>query len=210
MLHLTLHHLQGYDLEEMDTAMFGGGSDPYLIVTTDPPSLLMTKQKITFESDGVKSSVIKHSLHPIWKDELDLTLCSIDLDGLSKNASLIISVWDEDVMSADDLIGVMTIPMQAIISALSLDRRTDISQSVARYVFNEAIRCNSEVMGRLSGVISYAGSSGGLRGEGRVFQEIVDMQRSIDDDRYRGASYLPLSRASVEQQHTPGCGCVLN
>lgn len=44
VLRLLVSNLKGYDLEEMDSQLFGGGSDPYILFTTDPPSLLLTKR----------------------------------------------------------------------------------------------------------------------------------------------------------------------
>ena len=38
--------MRGENLEEMDSAMFGGLSDPYFKVTTDPPNLLMKDNKV--------------------------------------------------------------------------------------------------------------------------------------------------------------------
>jgi hypothetical protein len=45
-LKLTLLNMKGENLEEMDSAMFGGLSDPYFKVTTDPPNLLMKDNKV--------------------------------------------------------------------------------------------------------------------------------------------------------------------
>eukprot|EP00981_Chlorochromonas_danica_P012159 scaffold4581_cov209-Ochromonas_danica.AAC.3 len=42
-LKFVITNLQGHDLEEMDAAMFGGLSDPYIVITTDPAPLLLTR-----------------------------------------------------------------------------------------------------------------------------------------------------------------------
>jgi hypothetical protein len=107
---LTLSNLRGKDLAEMDPAALGGGSDPYIIVTADPHEI------IKFSTSKFKSETIKHNLNPDWKDmKMEINLKTIDLDGLSCNAHLLVQVWDEDVVGVDDLIGTVTIPFSSII-----------------------------------------------------------------------------------------------
>ena len=145
--YLTLHisDLKGYNLEEMDSQMFGGGSDPYISFYTDPPSLQLSKKgKVMANPDPLKSSVILHNLNPVWKETLTLRLASIDLYGMAKNASLLLTVWDMDRMNAHDLIGAVSIPFHAIFEALIQ----------GDYVFETDIHSNAEVMGRISGRIS--------------------------------------------------------
>jgi hypothetical protein len=145
LLRLQVFDLKGLELEEMDAQMFGGGSDPYIVITTDPPNLLLHKHRIFQEVQGVKSKVIKHEVNPVWSDPMFLSLASTDLEGLSRNASLIFQVWDEDRYNADDLIGCVTIPLKEVLMCVFVDRRP--------YVFEKFLRCNSEVMGRLAGRI---------------------------------------------------------
>ena len=57
VIHKSCHSL-GTNLEEFDLEMFGGGSDPYIIVTTEPQSLLMTDT-----TPGVTSH--KHHKHDL-------------------------------------------------------------------------------------------------------------------------------------------------
>jgi hypothetical protein len=84
LLKLQAFDLKGYDLEEMDLQAFGGGSDPYIVITTDPPSLLLHKQRIRCNVPGLKSKVIKHDVNPVWPDPMYLSIGSVDLEGLSK------------------------------------------------------------------------------------------------------------------------------
>jgi hypothetical protein len=84
LLKLQAFDLKGYDLEEMDLQAFGGGSDPYIVITTDPPSLILHKQRIRCTVPGLKSKVIKHDVNPVWPDPMYLSIASVDLEGLSK------------------------------------------------------------------------------------------------------------------------------
>eukprot|EP01031_Cornospumella_fuschlensis_P028480 gene28479-34377_t len=185
-LRLVVSDLKGYDLEEMDSQLFGGGSDPYIVFTTDPPSLMLTKS----EPEGIKSTVIKHDLNPVWPDKIDLTIASIDIEALSYNASLTIQVWDEDLYNPDDLIGVCSIPFRCLFEAFLQNQD---------FHFNEVLRSNSEVMGRISGKIQV--SAGDLH-------EIVMTSRQMSQERYRQGQFIPLSLALHEANNGGGlCGC---
>ena len=89
------------------------------VVTLDPPSLLLNgekKYKKALIKEGVVSSVIKHNLNPSWGDEtLKVNIASIDIEGLYKCCNIVIALWDEDKMSANDLIGVTYLPFQEIV-----------------------------------------------------------------------------------------------
>lgn len=81
------------------------------VLSLDPPSLLLNDA-----NSRLKSSVIKHNLDPDWGGEtLTLRIPSIDLERLSELCSIVVSVWDEDMVSADDLIGIFTIPLRDIL-----------------------------------------------------------------------------------------------
>ncbi len=151
MLQFVVSDLRGENLEEMDSQMFGGGSDPYIIITTDPDGLILHKGVFSrLEREGVKSKVIKHDLNPVWTEDMSFSLASIDLVGLSRNASLIFSVWDEDLYNADDLIGVVSFPLRDVIEANSRS---------GSFRFSRAdLHSNSEVMGKLSGAITITGT----------------------------------------------------
>ena len=101
-----LKNLRGYHLAEMDSALFGGGSDPYMVLSADPHQILMGKK--------LRTSAITHELNPVWKDTIEFRLATNDIEGLSQNAHLFLSVWDYDVTNEDDLIGTLTIPLREI------------------------------------------------------------------------------------------------
>lgn len=64
-LELDISNLKGHDLAEMDVKVMGmgGGSDPYIVIHTDPPSVLIGDQNTP---GVVKSRTIMHDLNPDW------------------------------------------------------------------------------------------------------------------------------------------------
>lgn len=191
-LRLLVSDLKGRNLEEMDSQLFGGGSDPYIIVTSDPPSLLLHRDKIRDYYEGVKSKVIKHNLNPDWKETLVLNLASVDVEGLARNATLIFQVWDEDTYNADDLIGCITIPLRDVLLGI-IER--------GEFRFDDVLRSNSEVMGQLSGTIRLDGN----------IQDVIDDAQVITSDRGHTSNFLSLALAEREQANfnNGGC-CVIN
>ena len=99
-LNLSFSDLKGHHLKEMDAVIFGlgGKSDPYVCITSDPPSLLCQpsgSDQYKVGSDySIKSDVVMHDINPVWKEPMSVRLSSIDIEGLTRNASLILSVWD--------------------------------------------------------------------------------------------------------------------
>lgn len=156
-LSLTITNLRGENLEEMDSQAFGGKSDPYVVITTDPGELLLTTKRLCKIPGNVKTSVISHDVNPVWKESIPLTLASLDLKGLSRNVSLILAVWDYDKFNEDDLIGVMTVPLKAIIDAHINGAGEGGGTGDGAYNFSESLHSNSEVMGKLMGTIKING-----------------------------------------------------
>ena len=62
LLELVLTGMKGANLAAMDSEIFGGGSDPFVIVTADPPQIVAGRRE-------PRSSVITHNLNPDWGDE---------------------------------------------------------------------------------------------------------------------------------------------
>ena len=125
--------------------MFGGGSDPYVIVLTDPPQL------INMGTSTVKTEIIMHDLNPVWKTVLSLSFKSDDYSGIADNAHLFFSVWDYDKFSEDDLIGIFAISMKELINHL---------RGSESYDFDTALISNGEIQGDLSGTITCVDSKG--------------------------------------------------
>jgi len=59
LLELVLTNMKGINLAEMD---WGGGSDPFVMITADPPQIIASSKEI-------KSSIIDRNVNPDWKDE---------------------------------------------------------------------------------------------------------------------------------------------
>ena len=83
-LQVEISDLRGEDLTELDLQISGGLSDPYILVTADPPQILASPTPI-------KSEVIYHNINPVWDKPIVFQLCTIDLNGLSNTAHLFLS-----------------------------------------------------------------------------------------------------------------------
>ena len=136
---LIVSELKARNLAEMDTIAFGGGSDPYISISADPAEILIE------DTSELKSSTILHELNPNWNDVLELKLLSPDAEGLCRNCHILISVWDADVVSADDVIGTITIPLSDIVSQC---------QSNNEYKFDGPLIDRGLIQGTLSGTIT--------------------------------------------------------
>lgn len=57
---------QGFNLAEMDSALFGGGSDPYVVLSADPREILAGKK--------LRTPAITHELNPVWTAPIEFRL----------------------------------------------------------------------------------------------------------------------------------------
>ena len=106
-------NMRGYNLSEMDLALFGvgGKSDPYVRITADPPDV------ICLQNSKLESKVIKHELNPNWgKESLSFVCWGNDKIALAQNVHILLSVWDWDLGNPHDLIGTCSIPLSVIIA----------------------------------------------------------------------------------------------
>ena len=135
---LRLGNLRASNLSEMDSQLFGGGSDPYVVIKTLPSELQFEQHKT------IRSKTIRHELNPVWKETIEIKLASSDIEGMRRNAHLQLSVWDFDRANADDLIGACVLPMKDIFAALERDRQ---------YKFDTHLYSNGLLHGSISGTI---------------------------------------------------------
>ena len=145
-IELVISEMRCKDLAEMDVELgfgMGGGSDPYIVVSADPASVIATKR-------ALRSTTIKHNLNPVWPDDetIRVPIVTNDLQGLARNAHLMLSVWDYDFSNDDDLIGVCRIPFATIIEAF---------KSGKKFAFEEDVYDNGEIQGKICGKIAVTG-----------------------------------------------------
>jgi WD40 repeat protein len=93
---LDINILEGLDLPVAD---FGGSSDPYAVLT-----IRNTKSKTVLDKWKAKTTVQKKTLNPQWNERFYL-------EGLSVDQELVVSIYDNDLLSSDDLLGFMVIPL---------------------------------------------------------------------------------------------------
>lgn len=173
---LWITKMKGKNLAEMDTEMFGGGSDPYLVALTDPPNLIGRKDPTT--------SVIIHDLNPVWpeKEVFTIPIVSTDIQGLKRNAHLLLSCWDYDRTNDDDLIGLCSISFQDIFDSL---------EAKGVYKYQEELYENGEVTGTIMGEI-------------RASISLADFNKEYDDD----VSYVPLKLVDMPED-AACCACTI-
>lgn len=105
----VVKELKAKNLTEMDSQLFGGGSDPYCTFSADPEGILVGNVK------KMRTRTISHDLNPNWtNDEIKFALATNDVPGLSRNCHFIFSVWDYDVGNPDDLIGSAVVPLASM------------------------------------------------------------------------------------------------
>lgn len=122
-------------------------------------------------------------LNNVMLQVLKVRVRTSDVEGLSQNAHLIVTVWDHDTFNSHDLIGVCVFSFARILSELK-----DKSQ----FDFEEVLSSNGVVTGTLRGTIA-------LKGEYPV--GVKAFSSSL------GQMTAALSLASTRAQN--GCGCVL-
>lgn len=96
---LSVRIIAGYNLVNMDTGILGDVSDPYV-------SFRLQSQN---EQQRKRTHTINNDLNPRWNSTPQLLQLSREDD------QLILEVWDEDVMTSDDFLGRMKIPLHNII-----------------------------------------------------------------------------------------------
>lgn len=135
---MIVSKMRGRNLAEMD---WGGGSDPYMVATTDPPALLSVRN----QNHIVKTKYLVNDINPNWGGvKLHIPIVSCDVEGLRRNAHLYLSVWDYDLTNEDDLIGLTRIPFADIFAAAANNEP---------YTYDEDVYENGEVCGSIQGEI---------------------------------------------------------
>jgi hypothetical protein len=138
-------NLKASNLTEMDSQIFGGGSDPYCMFSADPVGILVGNVK------KMKTRVISHCLNPDWVgDEINFRLATNDVQGLSRNGHFLFTVWDYDVGNPDDLIGTAAVPLANMFSHFEATDGQDFN-------FELELLRNGQPQGFLKGSIEVGG-----------------------------------------------------
>eukprot|EP00930_Biecheleria_cincta_P067567 TRINITY_DN5423_c0_g2_i1.p1 TRINITY_DN5423_c0_g2~~TRINITY_DN5423_c0_g2_i1.p1 ORF type:complete len:1075 (+),score=187.94 TRINITY_DN5423_c0_g2_i1:50-3274(+) len=96
---LSVRIIAAYNLVNMDSGVLGDVSDPYV-------SFRLHSQS---EQQRKRTHTINNDLNPRWNSAPQLLQISLEDD------QLILEVWDEDVITSDDFLGRMKIPLYKII-----------------------------------------------------------------------------------------------
>ncbi len=168
--------------------MFGGLSDPYIRIFTDPPNILGPGSEL-------KSSIVKHNINPKWEDNLTLKVITSDYDGLSQNAHIFLTVWDYDLTKSDDLIGACSIPFRTFLDQYR-------HQNNKPYTFKENLYAFGRVTGQLQGTLA-------------VVNNFPDNLRSIRKANPIGPEgnaiqLVSLNEANLAPKNSASCGCIIH
>merc|ERR1719221_371263 len=96
---LSVRIIAAYDLVNTDSGIFGDVSDPYVTIRLGSQD---DKQK-------KRTATINNNLNPVWNTTPFLFPVS------QENDSLQLEVYDEDMLTSDDFLGRLTIPLYKII-----------------------------------------------------------------------------------------------
>lgn len=182
-------NLKASHLPEMDSQLFGGGSDPYCVFTADPVGILVGNVK------KMRTRVISHCLNPEWSgDEIHFRLATNDIEGLSRNCHFLFSVWDYDVGNPDDLIGTAAIPLARVFDHFAITEASD-------FHFQLELLRGGQPQGFLTGSIEVGGMKGGGAAPLMVYsskKEVMTLHET-----------LKAQQAAAAAQSEMGCQCVL-
>eukprot|EP00603_Paraphysomonas_imperforata_P012512 CAMPEP_0114463498 /NCGR_PEP_ID=MMETSP0104-20121206/7397_1 /TAXON_ID=37642 ORGANISM="Paraphysomonas imperforata, Strain PA2" /NCGR_SAMPLE_ID=MMETSP0104 /ASSEMBLY_ACC=CAM_ASM_000202 /LENGTH=703 /DNA_ID=CAMNT_0001636453 /DNA_START=116 /DNA_END=2227 /DNA_ORIENTATION=- len=181
-------NLKAANLTEMDSQLFGGGSDPYCIFSADPVGILVGNVK------KMKTRVINHCLNPDWDgDEINFRLATNDVKGLSRNCHFLFSVWDYDVGNPDDLIGTAAVPLDHMFGHFEATDGED-------FQFELELLRNGRPQGFLSGSIEVGGMKDAKNMVAYTAKKEV---RTLHDT-------LKSQSEAAAQNSQMGCQCVLS
>ncbi|GAB9468585.1 C2 domain-containing protein [Globisporangium polare] len=99
---VTLTHAR-----ELEAADYNGASDPYVLLTLD-------------DGQSARSSCRLKTLDPVWNppEHFDFKVCD------PEQRSLLVEVYDHDLLTADDLIGSKRVSLKDFMSAIESDAHT--------------------------------------------------------------------------------------
>ncbi|CAM9225813.1 unnamed protein product [Chrysoparadoxa australica] len=229
---LVFDQLRAKNLTEMDSAISGGLSDPFLVFSSNPAGLIKKTKKGTDPRTETKLRTI----NPTWSRRVVCELAAVPVAEL-RHCHATLLVWDYDTASNNDLIGVANLPIAEIIEAspaLASPRREGIrgSQSASNlqtgaiaeessHSFLHAMLHSRQVQQAAS--VNALGKAAPLRGyyfdlpiirnglvQGRVMgrANIVAQVQSRRPSLFSSSSFRMSSTGNDPE--AKGCGCVVS
>jgi len=124
---LTFSDIKCRNLTEMDPAILGGGSDPYVEFSTLTSKFmeLPGKKMGQLRKKWPKTDTIIHNLDPDFPDRVVLTVRVKNEDEL-RGKFLVLTVWDKDDFSVDDVIGSCVINCERFVDAMGVVEFNDL------------------------------------------------------------------------------------
>ena len=109
---IVFSHIEAKDIPVMDPEALGvgGKADPYIKFYTDPPEMLVTKNK----QHQVKSKTKMRTQFPEWDEEMVIKLNVEEEEGLD-GAHMFLQIMDYDWGGSDDLIGTVTLSISQMV-----------------------------------------------------------------------------------------------
>ena len=110
---VQIHVIQGQDLVAKDRNLFGKrtSSDPYVLVSfaSSPPSSTSGQVRREQKTKLGQTVTVKKNLSPTWNFSVT---ASIPYNKKSHSNSLVFQIFDQDKLSADDSMGVVSLPLE--------------------------------------------------------------------------------------------------
>lgn len=108
---LSVRVVAAYNLVNMDSGYLGDVSDPYVTV------------RLRSQGDRLKpkrTQTIYNDLNPVWNTSPFL------FELTEEDDELLLEVFDEDMLTSDDFLGRMTIPLQLVLTRIDPGQPQDI------------------------------------------------------------------------------------
>ncbi|CAM9738487.1 unnamed protein product, partial [Choristocarpus tenellus] len=109
---LVFEELEAVGLSAMDSRATGGKSDPYVSFSSDPKNLVVP----THQGKMPQTEVKVNTLNPKWDSQYTCCLTVSDPEVL-RHCHVSLLVWDRDLGTKDDLIGVANLSLSDVMRA---------------------------------------------------------------------------------------------
>mmetsp|Transcript_70882 Transcript_70882/g.188619 ORF Transcript_70882/g.188619 Transcript_70882/m.188619 type:complete len:608 (+) Transcript_70882:129-1952(+) len=145
----------GFQVTGLVSADMTGGSDPYLVFFTNPPEVLSPHSQAPISKVKSVTTTTKKASKDEWlswtERELPLMRPLVELEDL-KEVTLIIAIFDHDLVGKDDLLGVCLVPLADPAATGGERYDIEIDQPITLY-------SSTKETGYIKGRLSIAGGS---------------------------------------------------